>query len=80
MIIKKLPKYKNWPNGNNWDEYYFYGGEDYELIFSLPKDWAKRYLDLDTTSYEIGKFIKGFPSVEIINSPVAIQGNSYSHF
>ena len=77
---RKLPKYKNWPNGNNWDEYYFYGGEDYELIFSLPKDWAKRYLDLDKTSYEIGKFIKGLPSVEIINSPLAIQGNSYSHF
>ena len=77
---KKLPKYKNWPNGNNWDEYYFYGGEDYELIFSLPKDWAKRYLDLDQTSYEIGEFIEGLPSVEIINSPVTIQGDSYSHF
>jgi len=77
---KKLPKYKNWPSGNNWDEYYFYGGEDYELIFSLPKDWAKRYLNLDKTSFEIGKFIEGIPSVEIINSPVTIQGNSYSHF
>jgi len=77
---KKLPKYKSWPKGNNWDEYYFYGGEDYELIFSLPKDWAKRYLNLDKTSYEIGKFIEGLPSVEIINSPVTIKGDSYSHF
>ena len=77
---KKLPKYKNWPSGNSWDEYYFYGGEDYELIFSLPKDWAKRYLNLDKKSYEIGKFIKGLPSVEIINSPETIKGNSYSHF
>jgi len=77
---KKLPKYKNWPTGDRWDEYYFYGGEDYELIFSLPKDWAKRYLNLDKKSYEIGKFVKGLPSVEIINSPVTIKGNSYSHF
>ena len=77
---KKLPKYKNWPEGNRWDEYYFYGGEDYELIFSLPKDWARRYLNLDKKSYEIGKFIKGLPSVEIINSPLTIQGDSYSHF
>ena len=77
---EKLPKYKSWPNGNIWDEYYFYGGEDYELIFSLPKDWAERYLNLDRTSYEIGKFIKGLPSVEVINSPVTIQGDSYSHF
>ncbi len=77
---RKLPKFKNWPKGNSWDEYYFYGGEDYELIFSLPKAWAKRYLNLDKTSYEIGKFIEGLPSVEIINSPGTIQGRSYSHF
>ena len=77
---KKLPKHKNWPNDKTWDSYYFYGGEDYELIFSLPRDWAKRYLNLDKTSHEIGKFIKGSPSVEIINSPITIEGNSFSHF
>ena len=77
---KRLPKHKNWPSGNKWDKYYFYGGEDFELIFSLPEKWAKRYLNLDKTSYEIGKFIKGLPSVEIINSPLSIRGESFSHF
>ena len=77
---KKLPKDKNWPTGDNWDNYYFYGGEDYELILSLPKDWAKRYLTLDKTSHEIGEFTKGIPSVEIINSPTNIEGNSFTHF
>ena len=77
---KKLPKHKNWPNGKHWDEYYFYGGEDYELVFSLPKNWAKRFLKIDTSSYEIGQFIKGLPSVEIINSPTTIAGESFSHF
>ena len=77
---KKIPKHKNWPNDKTWDNYYFYGGEDYELIFSLPRDWAKRYLNLDKTSHEIGKFIKGSPTVEIINSPITIEGDSFSHF
>jgi len=77
---KRLPKHKHWPNDKSWDNYYFYGGEDYELIFSLPKDWAKRYLNLDKTSFEIGKFIKGSPSVEIINSPITIEGECFSHF
>jgi len=77
---KKLPKHKNWPIGNTWDKYYLYGGEDYELIFSLPKEWAERYLKLDKTSCEIGKFIRGIPSVEFINSPLNIEGNSFSHF
>ena len=77
---KRLPKHKNWSNDKTWDNYYFYGGEDYELIFSLPRDWAKRYLDLDKTSHEIGKFLKGSPSVEIINAPLTIEGDSFSHF
>ena len=77
---KKLPKHKNWPYGSNWDSYYFYGGEDYELIFSLPKNWAKRYLNLEKTSQEIGEFIEGLPSVEIINCPTAIDGDTFSHF
>jgi len=34
---EKIPKDKNWPRGDKWDEYYFFGGEDYELVFSLPK-------------------------------------------
>ena len=77
---KKLPKHKNWPNDKCWDNYYFYGGEDYELIFSLPQNWAKRYLSLDKTSHKIGKFTKGLPSVEIINCPRSIKGESFSHF
>ena len=77
---KKLPKHKNWPIGNNWDNYYFYGGEDYELIFALPIEWAERFLNLDKTSHEIGKLIKGLPSVEIINSPSNIKGVGFSHF
>jgi len=77
---KKLPKHKNWPNGKSWDKHYFYGGEDYELIFSLPEEWARRYLHLDKTSYEIGKFIQGIPTVEIINSPKNIEVDIFSHF
>tara|TARA_Y100000589_G_scaffold282037_1_gene279335 strand:- start:985 stop:1965 length:981 start_codon:yes stop_codon:yes gene_type:complete len=77
---KKLPKHNDWPTGNNWDNYYFYGGEDYELIFSLPHDWANRFLSLDNTSYEIGKLIQGKPSVEVINSPITFNGKSFSHF
>ncbi len=40
LNYKKIPKDKNWPKGEKWDEYYFFGGEDYELVFSLPKRWA----------------------------------------
>jgi len=61
---KKIPKYKDWPKGDKWDEYYFFGGEDYELIFSLPKKWAKNLSNLDNNIYEIGQFTDGEPSIE----------------
>ena len=61
---EKIPKYKNWPKGDKWDEYYFFGGEDYELVFSLPKKWANNLSKLDKDINEIGFFTDGEPSIE----------------
>ena len=62
-----MPKDKDWPVGDKWDEYYFFGGEDYELVFSLPKKWAKNLTKLDKNINEIGYFSKGEPSIEFID-------------
>ncbi len=64
----KIPKDKNWPKGVQWDEYYFFGGEDYELVFSLPKKWAKNLSRLDTNINQIGFFTNGEPSVEFTDN------------
>ena len=61
---EKIPKDKDWPQGNKWDEYYFFGGEDYKLVFSLPEKWAKKLSKKDKNIKEIGFFTKGRPSVE----------------
>ena len=61
---EKIPKDKDWPKGDKWDEYYFFGGEDYELVFSLPKKWAKNLSKLDKNINEIGFFADGEPSIE----------------
>ena len=61
---EKIPKDKDWPKGDKWDEYYFFGGEDYELVFSLPTKWAKNLSKLDKNIYEIGFFADGKPSIE----------------
>jgi len=60
----KIPKDKDWPKGDKWDEYYFFGGEDYELVFSLPKKWANNLSKLDKDINEIGFFADGEPSIE----------------
>ena len=79
----KIPKHKNWPEGNEWDEYYFFGGEDYELIFSLPRKWADNLLRADKTIKEIGYFLNGEASVTFknYNNDKLLKNNkSFSHF
>ena len=78
----KIPKHKNWPQGNEWDEYYFFGGEDYELIFSLPRKWANNLLSADKTIKEIGYFLNGEASVAFknCNNDKLLKNKSFSHF
>ncbi len=79
---KKIPKHTNWPKGNEWDRYYFFGGEDYELVFSLPRRWAKNLLNSDKRISEIGYFTEGVPSVEFKNlkNDKFLTYKSFSHF
>ena len=78
----KIPKHKCWPKGQEWDNYYFFGGEDYELIFSLPRIWADELLKIEDSVFEIGYFKKGEPSIEIYkNKTITLSpANIYSHF
>ena len=79
---EKLPKYKNWPEGDKWDEYYFFGGEDYELVFSLPKKWATKLTRLDKNINEIGYFANGEPSIEFKdkNKNKLLKKKPFKHF
>jgi len=79
---KKIPKNVTWPKGEQWDRYYFFGGEDYELLISLPRDWATKLIQMNNEIKEIGYFTKGTPNVEIKNYPNKnnLDNNSYTHF
>jgi len=79
---QKIPKNDHWPNGEMWDELYFSGGEDYELLISLPKEWANKLVKIEPSLTEIGFFTEGRPDVEIENYPNKnnLDNNSYSHF
>ena len=79
---EKIPKDKYWPRGDKWDEYYFFGGEDYELVFSLPKKWAKNLTKLDKNINEIGFFADGEPSIEFKDNKKnkLLNNTPYKHF
>ena len=79
---EKIPKDKNWPEGDKWDEYYFFGGEDYELVFSLPKKWAYNLSSAYKNIYEIGYFDNGEPSIEFKdkNKNQLLKNKPFKHF
>ena len=79
---EKLPKHKDWPKGEEWEKYYFFGGEDYEFIFSLPKKWAKNHINKYKRIKEIGYFTEGIASVEFTNSKKnkLLSSKPFSHF
>ena len=82
MDYEKIPKDKDWPKGDKWDEYYFFGGEDYELVFSLPKKWAENLSKLDKDINEIGFFVDGEPSIEFKdnNKSKLLKKTPFKHF
>ena len=79
---EKMPKDEDWPKGDKWDEYYLFGGEDYELVFSLPKKWAKNLSKLDKNINEIGYFAEGEPLIEFIdnNKNKLLKNSPFKHF
>jgi len=82
LNYEKIPKDKDWPKGDEWDEYYFFGGEDYELVFSLPKKWAKSLCAIDKNIKEIGYFSDGEPSIEFrdSNKNELLNKTPFKHF
>ena len=80
MNYEQIPKYKDWPKGDKWDEYYFFGGEDYELVFSLPKKWAINLTRFDKNIHEIGYFANGEPSIEFKNKNQLLINTPFKHF
>jgi len=52
-----------WPKDCNWNEWVLNGGEDYELILSLPKEWAKALSEKLKSAQIIGFMKKGKPNI-----------------
>jgi len=64
----------DWPEDSIWDEWILNGGEDYELILTLPKEWAKALSKNFKTAQIIGFIQKGKPSISWDNlEPINIE-------
>ena len=72
----------DWPKDSTWNDWVLNGGEDYELILSLPKEWAETLSKKLESAQIIGFIKKGKPNIfwdnfEEINIE---KSNLFQHF
>ncbi len=68
LLKDALPKDPEWPKDLNWNKWLLNGGEDYQMILSLPQNWAKALLKKLKSARIIGFIKKGRPVVLWDNS------------
>ena len=79
---KSLLKDPDWPENSIWDEWVLKGGEDYQLILALPKQWAEALSKKLESAQIIGFIKKGKPNIFWDNlEQINIEKTSlYQHF
>ena len=75
----QLPKPKDWPKGSPWNDWCLNGGEDYELIISLPKIWAEKLIYMMPNIKHIG-YIKSGKAKVIWENGETIHKKNISNF
>ena len=71
-----------WPKDSTWTDWVLDGGEDYELILSLPREWAEALSKQFKSAKIIGFIKEGEPNIYWDNlEEVSIkQSNLFRHF
>ena len=64
-VLSKTSELKDpdWPKDSTWNEWVLNGGEDYQLILSLPKEWAEALTKKLKSAKIIGFIKKGQPKI-----------------
>ncbi|KGG13368.1 MULTISPECIES: thiamine-phosphate kinase [Prochlorococcus] len=77
-----FPRHPQWPIGNQWDQWCINGGEDYELVLSLPPMWAEEWLKIVPSGHLLGEITQGEPKIVLDNDKEINLENylGFNHF
>ena len=76
----RLPRPRDWPEGPQWDQWCLCGGEDYELVLSLPPVWAERWLDMQPNSFRFGRITGAADNIRWSEDNTRIEHEGFDHF
>ena len=75
-----LPRAQHWPSGHRWDQWCLAGGEDFELVLSLPPTWAQRWLEQQAGSQRIGSITGDSGAIRWSENEQRVQTQGFHHF
>ena len=72
----------DWPRDSSWNDWVLNGGEDYELILALPKEWAEALSKIYKSASIIGFIKKGKPKIfwDNLKEINLKQSDQFQHF
>lgn len=77
---ERLPKHRDWPEGPQWDRWCLCGGEDYELVLSLPPRWAESWLDKQPDGFSFGRVTEAADTILWSHDNTPIEHEGFEHF
>ena len=75
-----LPRAPGWPPGPVWDHWCLSGGEDFELVLSLPAAWAERWLQSQPGSQRIGWMTAEHKGVLWSDTQLPVNSAGFDHY
>ena len=76
----QLPRPSGWPQGERWDDWCLAGGEDFELVLTLPQAWADAWQQLVPGSRCLGQMTADKDQILWDDAtPMTVQGG-FDHY
>ena len=80
LIRSQLPKAEDWPEGDLWDRWCLGGGEDFELVLSLPPAWADALEQALPDCLRFGEITDQPGSIVWTDDLGPVQDRGFDHF
>ena len=76
----QLPVTEGWPEGSQWTDWCLAGGEDFELVLSLPEAWADVWQQCVPKSQRIGQINAEAGVIRWAHNHEQVDTGGFDHF
>lgn len=75
-----LPRAEGWPDGPLWQRWCLSGGEDFELVVTLPEPWAKAWIDAQPSCRKVGVISDQANAIVWSDDDTLVVAEGFTHY